>query len=54
MPLLKQYQSLFASSPHLHDALKLMFVDILEFHRLALRFFSGKCKLPHLNETLDL
>lgn len=46
MPLLKQYQSLFASSPQLHEALKLMFVDILEFHRLALRFFSGNRKPP--------
>jgi hypothetical protein len=45
LPLLSHYESLFYTSPHMINALELMYVDILEFHQQALKFFSGKCKL---------
>lgn len=45
MPLLLQYQKLFASDPLLQEALKQIYIDILEFHGKACRFFSGARKL---------
>lgn len=44
MPLLIQYRNLFDSNSQLHEALKLMYVDVLEFHHQALKFFSGNRK----------
>ncbi|KIX07723.1 uncharacterized protein Z518_02377 [Rhinocladiella mackenziei CBS 650.93] len=41
IPLLTQYQTLFSQSPEMRNALKLMYYDILTFHRKAHRFFSG-------------
>ncbi|KAF2261162.1 C2H2 domain-containing protein [Lojkania enalia] len=42
LPMLEAYEDLFNRSPHMLNALELMYIDILEFHRHALRFFSGK------------
>ncbi|KAF2114940.1 C2H2 domain-containing protein [Lophiotrema nucula] len=42
LPLLKEYESLFGSSAAMLNALELIYIDILEFHRHALRFFKGK------------
>lgn len=42
LPLLAEYESLFHESPHMLEALELMYIDILEFHQHALRFYSGK------------
>jgi hypothetical protein len=46
LPLLQEYESLFDHSPHMLQALELMYIDILDFHQDALRFFSGKRKRP--------
>lgn len=42
IPLLLEYESLFHHNPHMIDALELVYIDILEFHQQAMRFFSGK------------
>ncbi|KAF2680197.1 C2H2 domain-containing protein [Lentithecium fluviatile CBS 122367] len=42
LPLLQEYEDLFHHSPHMIQALVLMYIDILEFHQNAIRFFSGK------------
>lgn len=42
LPLLAKYESMFAQNPRMIDVLALMYMDILEFHEHALRFFSGK------------
>ena len=44
LPLLQEYEALFHHSPHMVQSLELMYMDILEFHQDAMRFFSGKCK----------
>jgi hypothetical protein len=31
-------------SPNMLHALELIYIDILEFHQNALRFFKGKCE----------
>lgn len=41
LPLLKDYEQLFADNPYMVQALELMYLDILEFHQQAMRFFSG-------------
>ena len=43
LPLLHDYEELFRTSPHMIQTLELMYLDILEFHQDAMRFFSGKC-----------
>ena len=45
MPLLKRYEELFSQDEKLKGALELMYIDILEFHANALRFFRGKGSL---------
>ena len=42
LPLLSEYEAIFQDSPHMLHALELMYVDILNFHQQALRFFNGK------------
>ncbi|KAI4608163.1 hypothetical protein J4E80_009171 [Alternaria sp. BMP 0032] len=49
LPLLVEYESLFHKSPHMIEALEKMYLDILEFHRQALKFFSGRCKRTFLD-----
>lgn len=46
MPLLGQYESLFGKNPHMVRVLALMYADILEFHKRAIRFFEtkGNCR----------
>jgi len=41
IPMLQQYQTLFDHSPHMQRLLEMIYEDILEFHRRALRVFSG-------------
>ncbi|KAF2847250.1 C2H2 domain-containing protein [Plenodomus tracheiphilus IPT5] len=41
LPMLLDYRSLFSSDTKLLDALKAMYIDILEFHQEALKFFTG-------------
>ncbi|KAF2128362.1 C2H2 domain-containing protein [Dothidotthia symphoricarpi CBS 119687] len=41
MPLLSEYESLFHQSPHMINALELMYIDILDFHQHAMLSFSG-------------
>jgi hypothetical protein len=40
LPLLLQYQELFQTKPDIIQALVLTYKEILEFHRLALHYFS--------------
>lgn len=42
MPLLLQYQSVFQDNPHMVRVLTLMYEDILEFHRRALKYFQQR------------
>ncbi|ORY16158.1 C2H2 domain-containing protein [Clohesyomyces aquaticus] len=42
LPMLSEYEGLFSQNPHMLHALELMYVDILEFHQHAMRFFTGK------------
>jgi hypothetical protein len=44
LPLLQEYEALFHHSPHMIQSLELMYIDILQFHQDAMRFFSGKRK----------
>ena len=44
LPLLSEYESLFRDHPYMLDALVLVYIDILDFHRRAMRFFQGKGK----------
>lgn len=46
MPLLEQYEDLFGENPHMKRVLALMYADILEFHKRAIRFFTGKGNCP--------
>jgi hypothetical protein len=46
IPLLQQYQALFDHSPHMQTVLEMIYSDILEFHKRALRTFSGPSQ-PH-------
>ncbi|OAL02432.1 C2H2 domain-containing protein [Phaeosphaeriaceae sp. SRC1lsM3a] len=47
LPLLPEYEELFGDNPHMIDALQWIYVDILTFHKHALRFFQGT-KLKHI------
>lgn len=42
MPLLADYEQ-FSSNDHMKEVLGMMYIDILEFHREALRYFKLKC-----------
>jgi hypothetical protein len=44
MPLVKQYEELFGTDHHIRRVLALMYGDILDFHKRAIRFFSGRGK----------
>ncbi|KAJ4302641.1 hypothetical protein N0V90_001530 [Kalmusia sp. IMI 367209] len=41
LPLLQEYERLFEENPYMVQALELMYIDILDFHQQAMRFFSG-------------
>jgi len=49
MPLLEQYEALFGANPDMGRVLALIYADILEFHKKAMRFFRGKSKLTSQN-----
>lgn len=53
IPLLQQYQALFDHSPHMQRVLEMIYTDILEFHRRAIRALSGpgRMYLTHLFAT---
>jgi hypothetical protein len=46
LPLFKQYIALFEdkSLPHMHRILEMVFLDILEFHDKAYRYFKRPSK----------
>jgi uncharacterized protein YhaN len=54
LPLLQEYEKLFKENPHMVEALELMYIDILEFHQQAMRFFSGGRKFTYPVYFLDL
>jgi hypothetical protein len=41
MPLLLERESLFRNNSRMNKVLELIYMDILKFHRQALRFFQG-------------
>ncbi|KAK2808656.1 hypothetical protein FQN50_004520 [Emmonsiellopsis sp. PD_5] len=41
IPLLLQYSETFEQNPHMINILGFIYADILEFHKRAIRFFSG-------------
>ncbi|KAL9075640.1 MAG: hypothetical protein Q9157_003927 [Trypethelium eluteriae] len=56
IPLLSQYSQLFEGSEDIRKLLRLIFTDILEFHRKALKFFSRpdfKSRFGKILERLD-
>ena len=42
LPLLSQYQNLFERNPHMRRVLELIYMDILEFHKKALKYFQQR------------
>jgi hypothetical protein len=44
LPLLSEIESLFGENDHMTEALEWIYMDILNFHRHAMRFFQGKSK----------
>lgn len=42
IPLLIQYEALFKNNPYMPRVLELIYYDILEFHRRALKFFKQR------------
>lgn len=44
IPLLEGYQQLFTSNAHMRTVLGLIYQDILEFHREAIKHFKQRCK----------
>ena len=40
MPLLRQYREIFQNTPHMTKVLEMIYADILNFHRMALRVFT--------------
>lgn len=48
LPLLPEYEELFGDNPHMIDALQWIYVDILTFHKHALRFFQGTSQSMHV------
>ena len=42
IPLLGQYQAMFADNAYMQGILELIYKDILEFHRRALKFFKQR------------
>jgi tetratricopeptide (TPR) repeat protein len=42
LPLLFQYQELFRTKPHMISVLSLIYEDILNFHRLAMKYFQKR------------
>ncbi|KAH0563508.1 hypothetical protein GP486_001929 [Trichoglossum hirsutum] len=48
IPQLLQYQQIFATSPHMGTILAMIYQDILEFHREALKYFKQRSTVIHL------
>lgn len=46
IPLLISYQSMFTTNQHMQQVLKDMYIDILEFHREAMKHFRSRCQSP--------
>lgn len=44
LPLLAQYQALFERNPNMQKVLALIYSDILEFHKKALKYFRQRSK----------
>ena len=44
LPLLSQYQALFQRNPSMRKVLVLIYNDILEFHKKALKYFRQRSK----------
>lgn len=44
IPLLQQFQTLFESNQYMRRVLEMIYSDILEFHKRAIRFFSNRGK----------
>lgn len=42
IPLLEQYKAVFENDPHMVKVLGFIYKDILDFHKRAIRFFSGR------------
>lgn len=42
IPMLEQYNAIFQHDPHMLKILGFIYKDILDFHRRAIRFFSGR------------
>lgn len=49
MPQVLQYQQLFYESPHMRTILVLIYQDLLEFHKEALRYFRSKGKMAPIH-----
>ena len=49
LPLLKEYEELFEQHPYMIQALELMYIDILDFHQQAMKFFSSNRKSKLFN-----
>ena len=45
IPLLKQYSALFSHDNHMRWVLRMIYGDILEFHKRAIRYFTRPSKL---------
>lgn len=54
LPQLLEYGELFERHAHMRKVLELMYGDILEFHRRALKFFSRPSEFTHLTNSLLL
>ncbi|KAH7348115.1 C2H2 domain-containing protein [Pyrenochaeta sp. MPI-SDFR-AT-0127] len=42
LPLLSEYESLFRQNRYMVSALEMIYIDILDFHQQAMKFFSGR------------
>jgi hypothetical protein len=45
LPLLSQYQAFFQRNPNMRKVLALIYNDVLEFHKKALKYFRQRSKL---------
>jgi hypothetical protein len=50
VPQLSQYQQLFATSAHMGTILAMIYQDILEFHREALKYFKQRSNCHYLEQ----
>ena len=52
LPLLEQYSELFGQEPDMRTALGYIFKNIIDFHKRALRFFTGRGMVAFLQSAL--